>query len=235
MTTATTMTAKTMTPTRRMIRRRAAELPYWRAGHVHRHGGGAVHVHRHDHDDATSHAVTPELDSTPPQHAHNHKTAARRALLLILGSSPMVEGIPAFFAAGKYGVGVSAMAAQHNRLRRPLRLLDGGFAPHESWRVRALRRSLERRFHCACRRGFLAVASRLLRLIPVARFAQVPVIPATARLAGQSTQGDDRRRFKGAQDGGGLLWQADSIGSRPSRTQPIVVVGATRPDSVRLV
>jgi len=28
------------------------------------------------------------------------------ALLLILGSSPMVEGIPAFFAAGKYGVGL---------------------------------------------------------------------------------------------------------------------------------
>jgi nickel/cobalt transporter (NicO) family protein len=27
-------------------------------------------------------------------------------LLLILGSSPMVEGIPAFFAAGNYGVGV---------------------------------------------------------------------------------------------------------------------------------
>ena len=27
-------------------------------------------------------------------------------MLLILGSSPMVEGIPAFFAAGKYGVGV---------------------------------------------------------------------------------------------------------------------------------
>jgi hypothetical protein len=32
-------------------------------------------------------------------------------MLLILGSSPMVEGIPAFFAAGKYGVGViSAMS-----------------------------------------------------------------------------------------------------------------------------
>jgi nickel/cobalt transporter (NicO) family protein len=29
-------------------------------------------------------------------------------LLLILGSSPMVEGIPAFFAAGKYGVGVNS-------------------------------------------------------------------------------------------------------------------------------
>jgi hypothetical protein len=25
---------------------------------------------------------------------------------LILGSSPMVEGIPAFFAAGKYGIGL---------------------------------------------------------------------------------------------------------------------------------
>ena len=28
------------------------------------------------------------------------------ALLLILGSSPMVEGIPAFFAAAKYGAGL---------------------------------------------------------------------------------------------------------------------------------
>jgi ABC-type nickel/cobalt efflux system permease component RcnA len=26
------------------------------------------------------------------------------ALVLILGSSPMVEGIPAFFAAGRYGI-----------------------------------------------------------------------------------------------------------------------------------
>ena len=31
------------------------------------------------------------------------KTGSRTALLLILGSSPMVEGIPAFFAAGRYG------------------------------------------------------------------------------------------------------------------------------------
>lgn len=80
--------------------------------HAHRHGGGAVHVHWHNHDAATSHPVTPELSFSPPQHAHTHKTTARTALLLILGSSPMVEGIPAFFAAGKYGVGViSAMAA----------------------------------------------------------------------------------------------------------------------------
>ena len=38
---------------------------------------------------------------------------ARTALVLILGSSPMVEGLPAFFAAGKYGsalVGVMAAA-----------------------------------------------------------------------------------------------------------------------------
>ena len=75
--------------------------------HAHRHGGGdAVHVHWHDHDAATAHAVTSDLDAFPPPHAHNHKTTARTALLLILGSSPMVEGIPAFFAAGKFGVGV---------------------------------------------------------------------------------------------------------------------------------
>jgi ABC-type nickel/cobalt efflux system permease component RcnA len=34
------------------------------------------------------------------------KAGSRTALLLILGSSPMVEGIPAFFAAGKYGIGL---------------------------------------------------------------------------------------------------------------------------------
>ena len=31
--------------------------------------------------------------------------------MLILGSSPMVEGIPAFFAAGKYGIGLIAVMA----------------------------------------------------------------------------------------------------------------------------
>ena len=52
----------------------------------------------------TSHAVSAALDSVPPFHQHTHKTTARTALLLIVGSSPMVEGIPAFFAAAKYGV-----------------------------------------------------------------------------------------------------------------------------------
>jgi hypothetical protein len=32
------------------------------------------------------------------------KSIGRTLLLLILGSSPMVEGIPAFFAASRYGV-----------------------------------------------------------------------------------------------------------------------------------
>jgi ABC-type nickel/cobalt efflux system permease component RcnA len=40
------------------------------------------------------------------EHPHPEKPKNRTALLLILGSSPMVEGIPAFFAAGKYGVGL---------------------------------------------------------------------------------------------------------------------------------
>jgi hypothetical protein len=36
---------------------------------------------------------------------------ARLALLLILGSSPMVEGIPAFFAAARFGAGLLAIMA----------------------------------------------------------------------------------------------------------------------------
>src|SRR5665213_2433674 len=50
--------------------------------HAHAHG----HVHHH--------------------HDHEHKAGQRTALLLILGSSPMIEGLPAFFAAGKFGVGL---------------------------------------------------------------------------------------------------------------------------------
>jgi len=46
------------------------------------HDRAAAHGHAHDCDDARS----------------------RGALLVILGSSPMIEGIPAFFAAARYGV-----------------------------------------------------------------------------------------------------------------------------------
>lgn len=39
-----------------------------------------------------------------PVHDHARAASSRTALLLILGSSPMVEGIPAFFAASRYGI-----------------------------------------------------------------------------------------------------------------------------------
>ena len=44
-------------------------------------------------------------------HSHDTKTGSRMALLLILGSSPMIEGIPAFFAAGQYGLGLLIVMA----------------------------------------------------------------------------------------------------------------------------
>lgn len=47
-----------------------------------------------------------EHGHTGHEHPHAQKAKNRTALLLIVGSSPMVEGIPAFFAASKYGVGL---------------------------------------------------------------------------------------------------------------------------------
>jgi len=79
--------------------------------HAHRHGRGSAHSHWHDHTPASSHPITAEIETAPPAHDHRHKTTARVALLLILGSSPMVEGIPAFFAAGKYGIGLIVVMA----------------------------------------------------------------------------------------------------------------------------
>jgi hypothetical protein len=74
--------------------------------HVHRHGRCAAHAHWHDHIPETAHPLTASIEAEPPLHEHRHKMTARTGLLLILGSSPMVEGIPAFFAAGKYGIGL---------------------------------------------------------------------------------------------------------------------------------
>jgi hypothetical protein len=79
--------------------------------HPHRHGHGAAHLHWHDHMPASTHAVLATFAVEPPLHRHRHKTTARTALLLILGSSPMVEGIPAFFAAARYGAGLIATMA----------------------------------------------------------------------------------------------------------------------------
>jgi hypothetical protein len=79
-----------------------------RHAHLHRHGDGLVHVHRHDHAGVSAHAVA---IGEPPLHDHAHAATGRAALLLILGSSPMVEGIPAFFAAGRYGPALIAVMA----------------------------------------------------------------------------------------------------------------------------
>jgi ABC-type nickel/cobalt efflux system permease component RcnA len=58
-----------------------------RRAHDHGHDHAHDHGHGHAHEDGAPHAGA----------------GSRTALLLILGSSPMVEGIPAFFAAGRYG------------------------------------------------------------------------------------------------------------------------------------
>jgi ABC-type nickel/cobalt efflux system permease component RcnA len=55
------------------------------------------HHHDHDHDDA--------------ERVISTKRSMRTTLLLILGSSPMIEGIPAFFAAVKYGAALLAVMA----------------------------------------------------------------------------------------------------------------------------
>jgi hypothetical protein len=79
--------------------------------HAHRHGRTAVHVHLHDHGPDTWHRDIAENAGDPPLHTHKHRRSLRTMLLLILGSSPMVEGIPAFFAASKYGAGLLAVMA----------------------------------------------------------------------------------------------------------------------------
>lgn len=53
-----------------------------------------------------------ELREGPHGNSHDRDHAevgSRTALMLILGSSPMVEGIPAFFAAARFGAGLIAV------------------------------------------------------------------------------------------------------------------------------
>ena len=73
--------------------------------HIHRHHHHPAHAHWHDHLPETAHLIA-AVEGEPPLHEHRHRMSARTALLVILGSSPMVEGIPPFFAAAKYGVGL---------------------------------------------------------------------------------------------------------------------------------
>ncbi len=81
--------------------------------HLHRHEGGVVHSHSHEHHADDLHEVDANLAvATAPVHEHEHgRQSSRMALMLILGSSPMIEGIPAFFAASKYGVRQLAIMA----------------------------------------------------------------------------------------------------------------------------
>ncbi|MDQ6768193.1 MAG: hypothetical protein M3Z41_10330 [Candidatus Eremiobacteraeota bacterium] len=76
--------------------------------HIHKHEGGPVHTHWHTHGHDW-HSAEGNLALAPPLHEHAHSTSGRTAMLLVLGSSPMVEGIPAFFAASQFGIGLIAI------------------------------------------------------------------------------------------------------------------------------
>ena len=94
---------------------------------------------------------------------------SRTALLLIVGSSPMVEGIPAFFAAGKYGVGLIAVMSlvfcrKHDHDIRAALCLLGNSTPASQFRcIRTSWRSLERRSDSCSRFGILGLASHSIR------------------------------------------------------------------------
>ncbi len=83
----------------------SALLEMRQGGHGHTHDHGHSHSHWHEHPEHHHH----DGHSHDHDHEHDHKSTHRTALILILGSSPMVEGIPAFFAAGKYGAGLIAL------------------------------------------------------------------------------------------------------------------------------
>ncbi len=81
--------------------------------HLHRHAGGIAHSHLHSHDEDDLHEIEGSLAvESAPLHEHEHAPqSSRMALMLVLGSSPMIEGIPAFFAASKYGLRQLAIMA----------------------------------------------------------------------------------------------------------------------------
>jgi len=74
--------------------------------HLHAHDGGMRHVHWHEHHREDWH---PAEGGSAVLHAHAHAEHGRTALLLVLGSSPMIEGLPAFFAASNYGLALLAL------------------------------------------------------------------------------------------------------------------------------
>lgn len=76
--------------------------------HLHRHPDGTEHVHWHEHLEHDWHELQGGVAAL---HDHTHAVAGRTALLLILGSSPMIEGLPAFFAASTYGADLLGIMA----------------------------------------------------------------------------------------------------------------------------
>jgi hypothetical protein len=81
----------------------------FRHRHQHAHEDGTRHTHTHAHDPASAHDAGSIDAAAPPLHRHEHPVRGRFALMLVLGSSPMVEGIPAFFAAARFGFGLVAI------------------------------------------------------------------------------------------------------------------------------
>jgi len=75
-----------------------------RGGHHHRHGTGDDHVHSYGNGRELPVAGEPGAPG-------RGEASLRTTLLLILGSSPMVEGLPAFLAASSFGVAVLATMA----------------------------------------------------------------------------------------------------------------------------
>ena len=76
--------------------------------HLHRHPEGLEHVHWHEHQEEDWHEA---VGGVATSHTHEHAIAGRTTLLLILGSSPMVEGIPAFLGASTKGPALLAIMA----------------------------------------------------------------------------------------------------------------------------
>ncbi len=88
--------------------RASSEQSHLAHAHLHAHEGGVVHVHWHQHQEGALHEVR---EGVAVAHAHEHAASGRMALLLVLGSSPMIEGIPAFMAASPKGSIVLAIMA----------------------------------------------------------------------------------------------------------------------------
>ena len=76
-------------------------------GHVHRHADGLEHAHWHEHHTEDWHLG----GGAVALHEHTHAASGRTALILILGSSPMIEGLPLFFAASTAGAALIASMA----------------------------------------------------------------------------------------------------------------------------